>query len=270
MTTQPYESIEELEEQLLAGGVILTPTAPDDVVDQVTLGDDNFDVRSTRYNPNNPDERRGENLVTLYNTITGEPIKVDTNQALVYLRKHFPNVESARRDGIVGRRAFTLGRKNAETGLLESPVEYKLGEFMCMLNDNSPDREFIEAVGLTSGCPYSHGPTYFAMLQHMQKKHANEYAAIERARVEEDRREEREQTLEISRQNQELLRLALAGNIAQARVPAPEAPVVAVPVVEESPVEEDNIPDDSGLVMEEPVVAEVQKKGTRKPRTPKY
>lgn len=108
----------------------------------------------------------------IYNTLTGAQSVMNLNM----LRR---KLQLKRADGSP---VFTTIRPD---------VLPKLGEYKCMLHPDSPNRKHFDELGLAT-CPKAHLNSPYQVRRHMQKKHKDEWKAIEDERIDKERQEDRE------------------------------------------------------------------------------
>lgn len=143
-----------------------------------------------------------ESYVTLYSTLDGTPSRILVGMAPKKLRQRWPEVPNVP-EALWGKPCFT--RKPI--------IKYETGSLPCMLGPDYHDRDFITEVGLGHiTCRKHNFRTEFAVRQHMQHKHGDEFAAIESARTQREQEKARQTDLD----NNALLR-SLIQSLAESR-----------------------------------------------------
>ena len=104
----------------------------------------------------------------VYHMETGEPSIVNRNMLPMQLKKKTAS----------GKRAFTV-RKN------EAPVPWR-GELKCMLHEDAPNRVYWDGVGLPV-CKKNNLTSPMQVMRHMQHRHKDEWATMEREREDGER-----------------------------------------------------------------------------------
>ena len=117
--------------------------------------------------------------VTVYDTKTGVPSKVNNNMIRSMLKKK-------RADG-----SPVFG--------IRQTVKPVVGTFNCLLHQSDPNREHYDAIGLAV-CPKGNLASIYQVRRHMLKKHKVEWDAIEQERTDKEKQEDRDfQRLLLSR-----------------------------------------------------------------------
>ena len=118
-----------------------------------------------------------ESYVTLYSTASGQPSTVLRGMAAKKLRQRWPEDTQDVPEALWGKPVFT--RKPLR--------QYTTGKLPCMLNPDHLESSFIKEIGLGHiVCRKHNMPTEFAVRQHMQHKHSDEWQAIQSAEVRRD------------------------------------------------------------------------------------
>lgn len=108
---------------------------------------------------------------TVYDTKTGVSSKINNNNLLTILKKRRKN----------GSRVFGM----------KQTVIPKMGIFKCLLHKDDPSRDHYDDIGLAV-CPKDNLSSSYQVMRHMQKRHKDEWAAIDQERKDKEKKEDRE------------------------------------------------------------------------------
>jgi len=109
--------------------------------------------------------------VFIYDTVTGEPSKINRNMLATKLKMRRPD----------GTFIFSL----------KQTVKPARGTYKCLLHADQPQRDFYSSIGLAV-CRKDNLTSMFQVERHMQKRHQQEWATIKAERERTEKQEDRE------------------------------------------------------------------------------
>jgi len=146
-----------------------------DAIDDTDLKEGSFTHTPTANDPYAMivEEASSAGKSVVYDIRDGEASIVNNNMLPSQLGKTDPET---------GKRIFTTRKADAP------PIE--VGEYLCLLHENHPDREYHESLGLGT-CSKSNLRTMLDVRTHAQNRHRSEWAAITESRDQEREDQER-------------------------------------------------------------------------------
>jgi hypothetical protein len=146
-----------------------------DIIDDTDLKEGSFTHTPTADDPYAMivDEASSAGKSVVYDIRNGQASIINNNMLPTQLGKTDPET---------GKRIFTTRRADA-------PL-VSVGEYLCLLHENHPDREYHESLGLGT-CNKSNLRTMLDVRTHTQNRHRSEWAAITESRDQEREDQER-------------------------------------------------------------------------------